>query len=326
MNRSLFTQLMSNTMALATKLRGDTPIGKMSNCEAFTDEILIRRFGDVKGVFEMHHFFDVIGTDEKPISKEFLDYFDKVCDTINEQFGVFFAPKKMKSPHLALNFNMKEMHDTKGLYDPSDPNFNKYISILQPSLYLLNTSYEDAVYITHEFSKLFCEFGFNVIREKLESCVRGTTGLPTTRDEAFANAVDYKKYYEFHISIKQTNGEKMNDDDIKRLNSLISTIQQDLALRIAFSYNKHHEGQMFINVRCRTLPSNSCLKLMDYISMRIKASGEFYVNKIIEEYILYDTFPALDAGWIDSDKIDIDYIKCAESYALDVVNHHEAMV
>jgi hypothetical protein len=304
---------MTDMMAIAAKMRGDTPVGIMSNCEAFTDEILIRRFGDVEGVFEMHHFFDIIGTDEKPISKEFLDYFDKVCDTINEHFGVLFAPKKMKSPHLALNFNMKEMHDTKGLYDPSDPNFNKYISILQPSLYLLDTSYKDAVYITHEFSKLFCEFGFNVIREKLESCVRGTTGIPTSRDEAYMNARDYKKYYEFHISIKKNNSDKMNDDDIKNLNSLIADMQRELnGLRIAFSYNKHHEGQMFINVRIRTLPSDECLELMGHISQRIKKSGEFYVNKIIEEYILYDTFSSLDAGWIDSDKIDLEDTKKVE--------------
>lgn len=317
-----FTQAITNMHSFASNLRTAhmRSLGTKSNAEKHSDAELIEKFGNVKGTFEMHHFFDIIGTDDNPIDQQHIDYFDLVCTHINSQLGEYFAPKKMKSPHLALNFNLQEMHDSKGLYDPTKPEHNKYISILQPSLYLVGFNYAECLDIMHHFTDLFCEFGFNVIREKLECCMRGTTGIPTTPKEAYDNAQIYGKYYEFHISIKRNDSENITPDDIIELNQIVSDLEFRSGLRFAFSYNKHHEGQMFINVRMRTVPTDHCIQWMAEISEYIKKTEKFYVNKIIEEYILYDTFPALDAGWIDSNVIDLQGLEVRESIGIMHIN------
>lgn len=310
---------ITNMLPRAATLRTiySRSLGKKSNVEKHTDIDLIQKFGNVKGTFEMHHFFDIIGTDDNPIDQQHIDYFDLMCTYINSQLGEFFSPKIMKSPHLALNFNLDEMHNSGGLYDPTKPDHNKYISILQPSLYLVGFNYSECLSIMHHFTDLFCEFGFNVIREKLECCMRGTSGIPVTQIEAYENAQLYDKYYEFHISIKRNDNEDITLDNIMELNQIVADLQVKSGLRFAFSYNKHHEGQMFINVRCRTIPTIECITLMDRITQYIKGTEIYYVNKIIEEYILYDTFPALDAGWIDDSVINLPELMKRERVAND---------
>ena len=96
--------------------------------------------------------------------------------------------------------------------------------------------------------------------------MRGTTCIPTTSEEAYENARIYGKYYEFHISIKRNDSENITPDDIIELNQIVADLEFLSGLRFAFSYNKHHEGQMFINVRIRTIATDSCIVLMEKIS------------------------------------------------------------
>ena len=77
---------------------------------------------------------------------------------------------------------------------------------------------------------------------------------------------------------------------------------------VPFSYNKSKTGvgksfQRYLNVRFQC-GFDEAYEKVKLICDEINATGTFKVVKVISEYVWYDTFRALDRGWIDFDDSD----------------------
>lgn len=133
---------------------------------------------------------------------------------------------------------------------------------------------------------------FEVIRIKLES-LASNNGIPQTDAEALNIPGD--TYFEYHIKLKDVEINQINDDKLKALSLKLT---QDLNIKVPFSCNNLPDYQRFLNARTYKLGFENSFALVDRIKNAIIENG-FLIDRIVSEFIAYDTNKALDSGWLE---------------------------
>ncbi len=210
---------------------------------------------------------------------------------------------KMKPCYLALVFR-----DSQG--------GENTVCVMQSSRYVRSNDTDYVVEQSHEDANWFVSQGFSVIREKIEAEAHGIEGIPLTDEEMNRYP---SKYFEFHIKVGKVDKEdlsELTDEEIDQLKQISAKFTLKFGVPIPLSYNNNkdqHTGdklghQRFLNARFRNLGFNTVAPKIEAIKQAINDTGTFKVLKTISEYVWYDTFPALDHGWIDYSKEELEYL------------------
>jgi uncharacterized FAD-dependent dehydrogenase len=213
-------------------------------------------------------------------NKNEVDKYNKVVEKWNKLNKV---EKPMKACYLALEF-------TSGT-----------VCVMQSARYILSNNIEKVIEECHKDAEFFAENGFSVVREKIESSVYGSVGIPQTREERYET-----KYFEFHIRFEPKNGsetDEVSEEEIKELIRVSKEFSEKYGIPIPLSYNKSKslEGiyQRFLNLRFRNIGAEEACKRVEDIKKAIEEKTNFIHKKTISEYVVYDTYVEMDRGWID---------------------------
>jgi hypothetical protein len=94
----------------------------------------------------------------------------------------------------------------------------------------------------------------------------------------------------------------MTPEQLEALRAYSVQMTQDLGRPVPLSYNvlKGADGlaQRYLNVRFRGMGLKSIEAILAQISKYMEGST-LHIVKTILEYVVADTFPAMDIGWID---------------------------
>ena len=130
--------------------------------------------------------------------------------------------------------------------------------------------------------------------------MHGSNGVPKTTEEMMKYPY---KYFEYHIRITDTDNGILDQKNLDELLIRSNEMSKKFGIPIPFSYNKSKgpDGlhQKYLNARFRKMGSIEANGYVAEIKKGIEELEGFKVSKIISEYVWYDTFPALDKGWID---------------------------
>jgi hypothetical protein len=184
------------------------------------------------------------------------------------------AKKPMKACVLALDFK--------------DAGF---VHVMQSSRYLPSNDQEFVVKECHADAQFFTERGFNVVREKIEASADGIIGIPRTH----AEAAKWNKYFEFHIRVGTHEGVVTPEEELF-LHETSHALTKELGVPVPLSYNAGKGQQRYLNLRVRSGLDEAEIQLamvVDAIKQKMT------VVKKIREYVWYDSYTALDKGWID---------------------------
>lgn len=114
-----------------------------------------------------------------------------------------------------------------------------------------------------------------------------------------------KKYFEFHIRVSRKNENNKDSncpislEEINELSNISKEFSELFKIPVPSSYNNGQDHQRYLNVRFRNIGSNQARKNVDEIVQAIHNSHYFKLDKIIAEYVPYDSYTQLDNGWID---------------------------
>jgi hypothetical protein len=133
---------------------------------------------------------------------------------------------------------------------------------------------------------------FEVVRIKLESLATND-GIPHSDEEALSIPGD--TYFEYHIKLKDM---EINETNDKKLKELSAKLTEELNIKVPFSCNNLPDYQRFLNARTYKLGFQNSYALIDTIANAIHKNG-FTIDRIVSEFIAYDTNKALDQGWLE---------------------------
>ncbi len=138
---------------------------------------------------------------------------------------------------------------------------------------------------------------FEVLRLKLE--VRaGSAGVPHSDEEmrCMDRLTGMENYFEFHIKLED---QPLSAERDQALKALGEELRAELGTRVPFScQTQAKKEQRFLNLRSYGMGLNSSRRLLEKITTASEARG-FMVEKVIEELIIFDSFKALDGGWLE---------------------------
>lgn len=288
-----FIQLIEQIRALYT----DGMVGEIQNRPtdlATYDDTIINTTPEMIGMHgqalhEIHIFLAPVWMKQSDIDQSIIDRYESVIRLFNSMVTKADSDveiKEMKPSVLSLNF--------KGI---------GHVTVLQSSLYILSNDKRNVINTCHQVADIFKEAGFVVIREKIEATIFGTKGIPKTSEEMIL----YQKYFEYHIRIQRKNIEDhhpLTMDEIQILEEISQEFETEFLTPVPLSYNRSKIGtdggyQRYLNVRFREFGSDDAYDRVKQIIGRINDTTVFKVIKVISEYVWYDTFTALDEGWID---------------------------
>lgn len=133
---------------------------------------------------------------------------------------------------------------------------------------------------------------FDVIRIKLESLATNE-GIPQTDEEA--HAIPGDTYFEYHIKLKDVEINVANDNKLKTLSA---NLTHQLNIKVPFSCNNLPDYQRFLNARTYKLGFKNSYAIVQKIVDTI-TSNDYIIDRIVSEFIAYDTNKALDQGWLE---------------------------
>ena len=292
-NEIRFAQLIK----LVSQLYTDDMVGEIQNrptdLNAY-DNTIINTTPEMIGMHgqalhEIHIFLAPVWMKQSDIDQSIIDKYESVIRLFNSMVTRADSDveiKEMKPPVLSLNF--------KGV---------GYVTVLQSSLYILSNDKKNVINTCHQVAEMFKEAGFVVIREKIEATIFGTKGIPQTS----AEMISFQKYFEYHIRVQRKNTEDHNPltiDEIQILEEISQEFETEFHTPVPLSYNRSKIGtdggyQRYLNVRFRDFGSGDAYDRVKQIVDRISTTTVFKVIKVISEYVWYDTFTALDKGWLD---------------------------
>lgn len=235
---------------------------------------------------EIHTFFTPIYIGKDKINESHIKQYSKIVKLYNEYMvDTYENFKPMKDPVLTLIFR------------DVGP-----VTVLQSSLYVLSDNKNQLVKMSHDIAKMFILGGLNVVREKIEASIRGINGIPETSDIMKL----YPKYFEFHIKVARKNKTlvcPLTDIEEGQLIKISAKFTEKFSTPVPLSYNttkQETDGyQRYLNVRFRSVGSKDALLFVEDIKKSINNETDFEVLKTIEEYVWYDSYVKMDAGWID---------------------------
>lgn len=252
---------------------------------------------DMKALHEIHIFLLPLNPSQSDVDS---------CVKLVEQWNSTYSPsdpednpdfKPMKMCLLALNFRKP------------NPSTNKIeetiVRVLQSSRYFYSDDFNEVVQECHNDATYFANSGFVVVREKIEGAVPGIGyGIPEDTDDMEKYPT---KYFESHIRVSlKMSGDKhvVSEQEENQLRTISKDFESKFKCPIPLSHNslRGDDGgcQRYLNVRYR-LPDGRIAadeKNKAVIKM-IQQSDTWNFEKIIFEYVWYDTYPEIDQGWID---------------------------
>jgi hypothetical protein len=221
----------------------------------------------------------------------FLDPVDPSPENI-AKFQADVAKWNAAHPHLDEKRRMKA---TVLALDFKDIGF---VQVLQSSRYIMENDKQKAMRECNKDSQFFVTNHWTVLREKLEASAYGSHGIPISDREAQA----WPSYFEAHLRVQSTEGDLMTPEQLEALRVYSVQMTQDLGRPVPLSYNvlKGADGQAqrYLNVRFRGMGLKSIEAILAQISKYMEGST-LHIVKTILEYVVADTFPAMDIGWID---------------------------
>lgn len=240
---------------------------------------------NIPAMQEIHIFLAPINPNQYDVEK-FQNLVRKFNDKYEPLFGSRWKP--MKACHLALQFK------------------SGWVNVIQSSRYVLSNNPDDVIWQSYNLDSKIFENEFQIIRVKIEASLHGIEGLPSKNEEM----IKFKRYYEHHIKVCVKDcepGKLMTNEELQSLENLSKQLEKKYKLPIPLSYNKISFDdlggfQRYLNVRFRNLLPTQVLQIVKEITTYINTNTIFQVIKSIDEYVWYDTYPQLDAGWIDPTK------------------------
>eukprot|EP00696_Hemimastix_kukwesjijk_P018847 gnl/Hemi2/7907_TR2731_c0_g1_i1.p1 gnl/Hemi2/7907_TR2731_c0_g1~~gnl/Hemi2/7907_TR2731_c0_g1_i1.p1 ORF type:complete len:255 (-),score=56.43 gnl/Hemi2/7907_TR2731_c0_g1_i1:95-829(-) len=180
----------------------------------------------------------------------------------------------------------------KGLCLGLDYKDKGMVAVLQSSKYYSSTDpIETLKNMIDDSTKLAQHF--EVVRIKIEAHAMNP-GIPQTAEQSLVVPGD--TYFEYHIKLVTGPVTPENDERLKVLSRELSP---QLNIPTPFSCNDMiTNGQRFINARTYRLGASESFALVSRIEEAIAAHG-FQVEKVIREFIVYDTNKAVDKGWLE---------------------------
>lgn len=237
---------------------------------------------EISGTFEIHIFMSPLNP-----SKEIIDEYNEATNIINKE-------RRETDPNCILIKPCLLALDFRG---------KGYVTVMQSSRYYYCSNLRDAVAECNReadaYLKIFKERNvpITIIREKLET-LASSEGVPVT-DES---SKKYPKYFEHHIRVKRRDGNTISPitpDELQELNDISEKFTDEFCTPIPISYNKVSELQRYLNARFRNVGSETCKSRVADIINAINKTQNFEWVKTISEYVPYDSYTALDQGWID---------------------------
>lgn len=252
---------------------------------------------NIKGLSEIHIFFSPVNPQPKTVEK-----FVEICNKITESHKDDPHFKKIKPCHLSLHF--------KGVGD---------VRVMQSSRYIISDDIKTVIKECNEEADKMQEL-FNtayenkeidekvsVIREKIEA-IASADGVPKTNDDAKL----YERYFEYHIKLQRKNpknkdqdkkdqriNEPITEDEINKLKELSKKFSDKFERPVPLSFVNNMFHQRYLNVRFENIGSIEAAKRMKEIEKAIDETDDFEWDKTISEYVWFDSYRALDKGWID---------------------------
>lgn len=245
---------------------------------------LVELPGDVSGtvrLYEIHCFLGPFNPSEAEIARyeALVDAYNSLMIPLSDT-----SFKKMKPPVLSLKIG-----DT-------------YVRVMQSARYV--NTYARAVREAADMdAAYFKSYGFEVLRVKIEMAAYHAS-IGATAAEAMDIYNQHGVYFESHIRLiaKTVPGE----EEIHELEAAALELQSTFMIPIAVSYNKRRvvDGvvtgqQRYLNVRFRGIPTHAIQRKLHAIKAAVALLKYWKLNASIDEYVVMDTYPAMDAGWID---------------------------
>lgn len=133
--------------------------------------------------------------------------------------------------------------------------------------------------------------GFVVTRLKVESAVTNS-GVPRA-DEGAAN-LHAGRYFEHHV--------KLSLDDAADLDELVALARRHRA-HLSRNARRTSDGgrhERFVTQRCRAVGGATARRHLDDLLTALQGGG-YVVVDVEEEFVVYDSNLAVDAGWLDAE-------------------------
>lgn len=131
--------------------------------------------------------------------------------------------------------------------------------------------------------------GFEVTRMKLEASPFAD-GVPATAEQAAAQLVD--RYFEHHLKLLLP-----PDADEAALADLVTPHGAHLS-RNARRVREDGRAERFVTQRCHQVGADRAVAELDRLAKTLSGAGHQIID-VEREYVLYDSRPSVDAGWID---------------------------
>jgi len=237
----------------------------------------------VKGLFELHVFLTPLNPTEAEVK-----VYNDVVEEINRDLNIKSA-LTMRPCYLAL------------CYTEGD------VKVLQTSRYYEARSLKEAfIEMRKEADRLQEKFDtvwkagklkrrINVTREKIE-LMYSAKGIPQDEKEM---ASWPGRYHEFHIRVRHVEDTLVMTPELETKLRAISAKYTALCHRpIPLSYNMHKQQQRYLNVRFECGAIKAKKQAMALVAL-INADPVLKVEKVLQEFVIYDTYRLLDKGWID---------------------------
>lgn len=240
-----------------------------------------------QALHEIHIFLEPLNPDEVVLQRYYtaVEEWNKL--NINNTYT-------MKACYLCLVFNIdgKEVD----------------VNVMQSARYYRTNYTDNIIQECHNDAKYFSDFGFSILREKIEANVHSIIGIPQTVTDV---ATYPDNYFEFHIKVqrkdKKVGNTQITTQEVEQLKMVSKKLTHIYRRPVPLSYNKNkdkmnqdNEGhQRFLNVRFRNKGFTDIKHDLDNIKNLIVEHTDFEVIKSIDEYVWFDTNPSLDQGWID---------------------------
>jgi hypothetical protein len=242
---------------------------------------------EIKGLSEIHIFFTPICPRPQTVKK-----FEEICDLITKSRSSEPGIRPIKPCHLSLNF--KNIGDLRVMQS------SRYI-MSQDMYHVIKECNDEADKMQQMFDDAYnsgeIDEKVSVIREKIEA-IASAQGVPCTDTDA----QKFSRYFEFHIKLKRKNSEsndEITEQEIIELKELANILSDKYQRPVPLSFVNNCIHQRYLNVRFETLGSESARKIVAEIEQSINNTHNFCWDKTISEYVWFDSYRALDSGWID---------------------------
>ena len=259
-------------------------------------------------LFEVHIFLAPLNPDEST-RQRYYDAIEVFNAHMPVAYGRFWKP--MKGPFLALKFG------------------ESFVNVMQSARYVYGLSYREVLARAYEEdAQLFAAAGFDILRVKIELSMHGSR----LDSACFASHWKHRLYSEHHLRVFHSGLEDAadpTDEELAELDTLAQQLERSLGLTVALSFNrKPHESsdsvpgkKRFLNVRFRGFDeAGPALNWVSTFYKHLEQHSKVWKRgSAIDEWVVFDSLPSMDRGWIDP-KQNVMVICSAEERAL-IRNH-----